>query len=1714
MHLIRIVKLIFFVSILFAINLLACAKVESLVNSSKNELSIVSGNDQALDSDAATSESLKIALKSNGEPVVGETITYKVVSGNSVELVETSAKTDTEGQASVTCRSTRIEGDTVVSAAWSSQIVLFKIKVKSAASSGTIGSLTKQFFAVQGNNATLSASGSKVLKVMAIDGLTTAGIADVVVTFQVYPATAGTLTGGGSTGTRISASTGSDGSVSITFNASASIGPVVVTATSSAGGTSFNLTVGAAGTGSQILKVTGDGSAISTSSSQLLKLLALDINNSPIVGSAVTFSVSAGGTGTLTGALQSYSTTTDAEGYASVTYSSGTTSGATSVVALVSSIGSASFTVNVSFSGGGGGGGGSTIVFSPTALSPAATTWLNVPISGTANKSVTVSNATSGNIYVNSISSTTSHFTIVSDTCTRAPTAMASAATCTITIRFAPTATGTVDRFLYFNWSSSSDGSSPQLSTVALQGTGPDPISDFAGITSVNSISYDRMTLNWSNYAGNNGYAIYRISGGTATWVNNVSIGTTSYTATGLTASTSYTWRVNVYNSAIVIDTNTTTVSGTTLATPTVPSLTIISTSAYIMANGAQTNGIRAGEALTIDVNNIVAGSPGNDTGMTYTCTVGRTMTNSCGTGSKTACSSTTLPGVYTLGSSTGALSWTPAYQSQGTYEFCITGTDANGSGTAIFPVNVVHPTYGKATGDSTSTFISDWRAAFSNFSAVATGTTWEAIFGSFGGTITGPGTWAGANSNTYLNPLRMNFTSTTLVDFGAAITGYTSYLWDIWVNNTNASFSSSNNTAVVLSKDSTSSDHGFSLTHYTDPLTSAKQLKFQYSKNYSAMVIADGATVYYPFDDAAGTVLTDAIGGVGGGNNGTLVPANFAFGVAGALEHETNNRTMERVTTAAFGVLPNTNSFKPTNNFSLELWFKIPISVNAADIFNYSSTLDSDGISIVGYGAYNKMAVRDQCGGSAARTLVGNHIMMNHDNRSALNLDGQWHHIVVTYTQVSGTNYRTVYIDGMKTLQITCGTSATPITWAATPTNRNFGNQAAGVAIDEFALYGSTVLTAEQVKNHYMAATGIVAGQASFPSNAQMQDGPVGYWRLGESVGATRAVDSSGYGNHGAYGTAPLLGQAGAFARTGIAAISNSETTTNAPGSNLDDSASITIPSAADAVTIPGSLSLNFTQMFTAAAWIYFPATPSGNSTGKVLISQDSTWYLYLCTSPYWGQIRLSFTSAAGCGGGIASPSYSVPEPGYGTAMHPNGWYHIAVVYDGTQTVAGNRVRFYVNGNGFSASTATTTLVGTYTGTPAVRIGRDLSGVLGNPQALGDSIRYDEVVLYNKALTSTQIMAQVWDGSYRYCKADVTTTFTSPSIPNTYDHIAAMLSGGITTFYVNGRQKCSLRTGSTIDFSTDTNSFQYGSSTSGFVGNITEGRVYAANSPVATATSIKKNFMVGADLHRPQPIGNIQLTGLNIALEPGSSRDGLRPNDTAGTCSGANNFWFGLGNAAVTGQLYNFINCSATNAWKGTGLAGTDPYKIVFSGASSMYVDLGSSTDMDGTALASVCSWVNTSSLPVSTGIVSKAKTSNAIFLGGDDTTAGKIQFNINGIANKAVSTNSIADGTWHYACGTYDGSYVRLYVDGAFQSRATYSTVIATTTDQLSIGANVNAGRASVSEPFTGSIGGVHIYSTAITSSDIYNNCVAQAALYTTASPTTFCTLSGMNP
>ncbi len=187
-------------------------------------------------------------------------------------------------------------------------------------------------------------------------------------------------------------------------------------------------------------------------------------------------------------------------------------------------------------------------------------------------------------------------------------------------------------------------------------------------------------------------------------------------------------------------------------------------------------------------------------------------------------------------------------------------------------------------------------------------------------------------------------------------------------------------------------------------------------------------------------------------------------------------------------------------------------------------------------------------------------------------------------------------------------------------------------------------------------------------------------------------------------------------------------------------------------------------------------------------------------------------------------------------------------------------------------------------------------------------------------------------------------------------------------------------------------------------------------------------------------------------------------------------------GNVAVAEVSGLYTGTSQRNTSL-TATSGKMNGAMVFNGTSD-YVTVTDTAALDITGPITISAWIKTT---VKDGIyrriIDKSYTSGYVLnMVGDS--SGRVMTEIQDYA--AVGTTDVADGNWHLVTGIYDGSYVRIYVDGSQQGSTAYSGGISANAYNLTIG--MDNSNYPGNERFSGSIDDVRIYSFALSPAEVF--------------------------
>lgn len=300
---------------------------------------------------------------------------------------------------------------------------------------------------------------------------------------------------------------------------------------------------------------------------------------------------------------------------------------------------------------------------------------------------------------------------------------------------------------------------------------------------------------------------------------------------------------------------------------------------------------------------------------------------------------------------------------------------------------------------------------------------------------------------------------------------------------------------------------------------------------------------------------------------------------------------------------------------------------------------------------------------------------------------------------------------------------------------------------------------------------------------------GLVGYWSFNEGTG-TVATDFSGNGNHGTF-----------------SGISDPPSATSG-WTNGKRSRAIQFDNSDDTVEAVHSTSLNVSSTMTVAFWIKRNTTAETNAWfSKSSTAADSGWFLE-------GNADGGFFFSDSAGGTEAT---AVQQH-----LRANEWAHVAITYNSGASQA-NRFIFYVNGAAIADTDGNVVAAGLTTTSESVRIGKFWSG--GEPC----NCTMDEVRMYNRALTATEIASLARAGAVRFTSSSVDLqrgsslqtglvghwTFDGPDITTTVTDRSGSANHG---YYINGATSSAKtigKLGQAFDFGTAANVIDAGSGTS-----------------------------------------------------------------------------------------------------------------------------------------------------------------------------------------------------------------------------------------------------------------------------------------------------------
>lgn len=160
---------------------------------------------------------------------------------------------------------------------------------------------------------------------------------------------------------------------------------------------------------------------------------------------------------------------------------------------------------------------------------------------------------------------------------------------------------------------------------------------------------------------------------------------------------------------------------------------------------------------------------------------------------------------------------------------------------------------------------------------------------------------------------------------------------------------------------------------------------------------------------------------------------------------------------------------------------------------------------------------------------------------------------------------------------------------------------------------------------------------------------------------------------------------------------------------------------------------------------------------------------------------------------------------------------------------------------------------------------------------------------------------------------------------------------------------------------------------------------------------------------------------------------------------------------------------------------------------STSDYIDVPNSAALHPTSGITVAAWVYINAFnptsPNASDIIKKGYDDNATgcyllrYSGGSKKAYFRIRFS-DGTTSAPLSTSTLSTGQWYHLLGSYDGSTMKMYVNGTLEASEAVSKTMTSNTDQLRIGRNIDV---SWPYPVNGKIDDVRIYNRALKESEI---------------------------
>ncbi len=357
-----------------------------------------------------------------------------------------------------------------------------------------------------------------------------------------------------------------------------------------------------------------------------------------------------------------------------------------------------------------------------------------------------------------------------------------------------------------------------------------------------------------------------------------------------------------------------------------------------------------------------------------------------------------------------------------------------------------------------------------------------------------------------------------------------------------------------------------------------------------------------------------------------------------------------------------------------------------------------------------------------------------------------------------------------------------------------------------------------------------------------------------------------------------------------------------------------------------------------------------------------------------------------------------------------------------------------------------------------------DKSGFIGYQNIVGDSAGGQGLYLTSSG--------GPYSLTYYFSGLDHT---AASSIPvNTWTHVAASISSGRLTLYVNGVADPTSYTG------VGANTFSFignDLSSEAFQGSIDDVHVY---NRALSATEVMQLYKQGGGVIAvsPKVLAGQSGTSLSKGLAGYWTLDGKNTNWTSNTVTDSS------GNG-LTGTLVNFSTTTSA-------ISGKVGQALRFNSGSSQYINLGSQASLRFSQNVTVSAWVyptvaNMSGKAVFTFDSGACCGTNYYLGSGISGSAGHFGFSINVSGQTAQDPNTYSVNKWYHLVGTYDGSTINFYENGSLITSVGYVSSMSLYNNNIATIGGAQTNGAAGTNLFDGTIDEVRVYSRALSANEV---------------------------